>query len=86
MRKMPIIISGADALPHQPMIIPSLPLDEWHDLVRAFINRELTVDEIAQVEKMAAHNWTARVAAEAIIGRDLTTEEVAAAHVKMKSG
>lgn len=57
--------------------IPALPADEWARLVAALIGRPTTEVENDRIEKMARHNWTVRVVAEDIVGRDLTEEEVA---------
>ncbi len=56
--------------------IPALMPDKWADLVEALIARSITTEEKQRIEKMARHNWTARIVAEDILGRDLTTEEV----------
>lgn len=56
--------------------IPAIPMTEWNTLVRAWIGRPVTPQEEQRIEQMARHNWTARVVAEDILGRDLTTEEV----------
>ena len=54
--------------------IPTTP--KWDEMVLAFIGRPVTSDESRQIEKMKDHNWTVRVVSEAILGRDLTFEEV----------
>jgi len=56
--------------------IPALLPDKWAELVGALIARPTTKEEKQRIEKMARHNWTARIVAEDILGRDLTTEEV----------
>ena len=60
--------------------VPAIPKRQWDALVAALIGRETTAGERERIEKMANRNWTARIVAEKIIGRDLSEEEVAAAH------
>ena len=79
MRFMPkwIGANGIDPEPKSP--IPSLPAVEWHTLVLRMIGRAVSQDEEREIERMARHHWTARVTAEAILGRALTEAEVMAA-------
>lgn len=57
--------------------IPAIKPKQWNAMVRAMIGRNTTHDEDARIEEMAEHNWTARVVAEEILGRDVAEEEMA---------
>ena len=51
----------------------------YDDAIRALVGRDLSPAEQATLANMKAHNWTVRVAAEALIGRQLTDCEMQAA-------
>ena len=80
MRTMPKIIHADPMAPNGKVIdLPSIPATDWDAMVRRMIGRAVTEDEARKLDRMATAHWTARVAAEAILGHDLTTEEVTAA-------
>lgn len=55
----------------------SLPAtDNWQANALALIGRPITPAEHDEMVKMWRHNWTVRVAAEKILGHNLTTDEV----------
>ncbi len=74
MRRMPSYV-------HDPSTGDAIPLPvcaEWDERVLCLIARPVTSAEAEKIGKMRAHNWTVRIAAEAILGRDLTTAELQA--------
>ena len=74
MRTMP----GFATDPSDPTKAIPIPVArDWDKLVRALIARPLTAAEDARVAWMRRCNWTARVAAEDVLGRTLTTAEFA---------
>ena len=72
MQTMPTIMSDG-------VQVPTLPAGEWNRLVLAMIGRPITPEERRKIQRMAGHNWTARVTAEAILNRDLTSQELTVA-------
>lgn len=79
-RRMPTIMHAdpTDTTPDaERVLIPSLPRDQWHERLRAFVGRDLTDEETVRVKKLARLNWTLCVVAEDILGRDLTDADYA---------
>lgn len=78
MREMPTFIT--DPVTGDAVEVPVA--QDWIGSVQRLVGRPLTAQETATAEQMARKNWTVRVAAEAILGRDLTQAEVDAASVR----
>lgn len=75
MRTMPTMMTVINQHGQNAMVPVPIAAD-WSGSVEALVARKLTAEELAKAERMAKHNWSVRVAAEAILGRDLTYEEV----------
>jgi len=75
-RVMPIVLEDGT-------LVPVLTYGEWCSLVACFVRvaecRSLTVDERVRRDELGECNWTARVVAEDLLGRELTEAETSMA-------
>ncbi len=78
MRTMPRVIAADKDLGTPTFALPAVSGDVWLNGVKALVARDLTPAELDRCERMARHNWSIIVAAEDILGRTITHEEVEA--------
>ena len=63
--------------------VVSIPIaNDWTGSVLRLVGRPLTTEETAKLARLRSHNWTVRLAAEMILKRDVTIEELRAADVR----
>lgn len=75
---MPRIIRGDEFIGMHTFTLPAVSDEVWLNGVKSLVARDLTTAELDRCEKMARHNWSIIVAAEDILGRAISREEVEA--------
>lgn len=78
MRRMPTTIHGVHG---EAIEIPAIPRTEWDAKLAEIAGRDLTIDEQERADKMANHNWTLRIVADALFG-DEVVDAYFAAHLE----